>query len=94
MKLVCSALFEGIMACWEEVPEATQYVIKLYFGDKLISVKTNERTELYHSFKGLPSGKFSVQIEAEGRDGKVLKKSEKVISQPKGIVRVFATNYF
>lgn len=83
MKVVCKPIFEGIMVVWEAVPQATRYIIKLYLHDEIISLRTNEITELYHSFKGLGDFTFYVQVESEGRDGVLLEKSTKVKSDTK-----------
>lgn len=53
MNLVCKPIFQGIMAYWDEVPNTAVYTIKLFINEKIISRKTNERTELYCSFNGL-----------------------------------------
>lgn len=53
MNLICRPLLQGIMAYWDEVPNAAVYTIKLFINEKMISRKTNERTELYCSFNGL-----------------------------------------
>lgn len=53
MNLVCKPLMNGIMAYWDEVPEAACYNVKLYINDQVISKRINERTELYHTFTGL-----------------------------------------
>lgn len=53
MKLTCKPLLEGIMAYWEEVPEAADYIVILYINNTPISTKNVERGELYYSFKGL-----------------------------------------
>lgn len=53
MRLVCKPLMNGIMAFWEEVPEAARYNVYLYVNDQRIYTKVNERTELYYSFLGL-----------------------------------------
>ena len=53
MKLVCKPLMNGIMAYWDEVPEAACYSVKLYINGQMISKRINERTELYHTFTGL-----------------------------------------
>ena len=53
MSLACMPLMNGIMAYWDEVPEAACYNVKLYINDQVISKRINERTELYHTFTGL-----------------------------------------
>ena len=53
MNLICRPLLQGIMAYWDEVPNTAVYTIKLFINEKIISRKTNERTELYCSFNGL-----------------------------------------
>lgn len=53
MNLICRPLLQGIMAYWDEVPNTAIYTIKLFINEKIISKKTNERTELYCSFNGL-----------------------------------------
>ena len=53
MKLVCKPLMNGIMAYWDEVPEAACYNVKLYINDQMISKRINERTELYCTFTSL-----------------------------------------
>lgn len=53
MNLICKPLLQGIMAYWDEVPNTAIYTIKLFINEKIISKKTNERTELYCSFNGL-----------------------------------------
>lgn len=53
MNLICRPLLQGIMAYWDEVPNAAIYTIKLFINEKMISRKINERTELYCSFNGL-----------------------------------------
>lgn len=53
MNLICRPLLQGIMAYWDEAPNTAVYTIKLFINEKIISRKTNERTELYCSFNGL-----------------------------------------
>ena len=53
MNLIFRPLLQGIMAYWDEVPNAAIYTIKLFINEKMISRKINERTELYCSFNGL-----------------------------------------
>lgn len=53
MNLICRPLLQGIMAYWDEVPNTAVYTIKLFINEKIISRKTNEKTELYCSFNGL-----------------------------------------
>ena len=55
LKLTCKPIFNGIMAYWEMVKDAAQYIVTLYIDDEPISVRTNPRTELYCSFTGLAS---------------------------------------
>lgn len=53
MNLTCKPLINGIMAYWTPVEDAAHYNIKLYINDQLISIRVNERTELYCTFTGL-----------------------------------------
>ena len=53
MKLFCNPLMNGIMAYWEQVPDAACYNITLYINEQPISKRVNERTEMYCSFTGL-----------------------------------------
>lgn len=53
MKLTCKPLMNGIMAYWSGVKDAARYNVLLYINDSVISVRTNERTELYCTFSGL-----------------------------------------
>jgi hypothetical protein len=68
MKLVCKPLMNGIMAYWNEVPEAAYYNVKLYINNQVISKRINERTELYCTFMGLAAidGVTRSQIEKAG----------------------------
>ena len=75
MSLICKPLMNGIMAYWNEVPEAAYYNVKLYINNQVISKRINERTELYCTFMGLAAidGVTRSQIEKAGaiaaRDG-------------------------
>jgi hypothetical protein len=35
MELICRPLINGIMAYWEEVPEATNYIVVLFINDQI-----------------------------------------------------------
>ena len=61
MKLTCKPLMQGIMAYWDEVPEAAGYNIMLFINNQMISKRTNDRTELYCSFSGLAAVDGSTQ---------------------------------
>ena len=68
MSLICKPLMNGIMAYWNEVPEAAYYNVKLYINNQVISKHINERTELYCTFMGLAAidGVTRSQIEKAG----------------------------
>ena len=53
MDLKCLPILNGIMAYWTPVENAVRYIVTLYIDDQPISIKENERTELYCSFQGL-----------------------------------------
>ncbi len=53
MELICRPLINGIMAYWEEVPEATSYNVILFINDQVLSRKSLDRNECYYTFTGL-----------------------------------------
>lgn len=55
INVTCKPLLNGIMAYWDRVEDAAQYIVTLYINNQPISVRTNPRTELYCSFTGLAS---------------------------------------
>ena len=53
--LTCKPILNGIMAYWEQVDEAANYVVNLYINEQAIAAHTNPRTELFYAFTGLAS---------------------------------------
>ena len=83
LNLTCKPLLNGIMAYWEQDPAAADYIITLYVGDKPISIRNNDRAELYCSFTNLAKldGTYKVKVQAETRDGKIVAESDTLLCE-------------
>ena len=94
LNLKCNPIFYGIMAYWDAVDDATNYIITLYVDDKPIAIRNNQREECYHSFVGLADNNYKVKVVAENRNGEIIATSYNVLCNIVGTVNYSKPNYY
>ena len=76
LQVKSSGITYGIMVWWNECADATLYQVKLYLSDKgqtqLLATIPIERNTFYHTFTGLATYEYVIEVSAENREGEVI----------------------
>ncbi len=88
-------VFQGIMAYWNKIEESVSYTLTLYASDNNneceIATILLDRNTRYYTFQGLSSKySYSLKVEAEGRDGKIIAQSDREKCYPGDVVNIAA----
>ena len=85
LQVKSSGIVYGIMVWWNECADASLYQVKLYLEGKsrtqLLATIPIERNTFYHTFTGLATYEYVIEVSAENREGEVIaqgKTSQKV----------------
>jgi hypothetical protein len=76
LQVKSSGITHGLMVWWNKCEDASLYQVKLYIniGDQtqILATIPIKRNTFYHTFTGLATYKYTVEVIAENREGEVI----------------------